>query len=58
MPSFYNSKASGHSDKNVSGSGDDMDFVLPEEPLVLQNRYVIIKPLGQGGMGAVFFGTG
>ena len=38
----------------ASAIGDETSAVVPEKSLVLQNRYILIKPLGQGGMGTVF----
>jgi serine/threonine protein kinase len=54
MPIYSDSEAAGNSANNIGALGDDTNFVVPEKSLVLQNRYVIVRSLGHGGMGAVF----
>ncbi len=58
MPTFSNLEPAEPSARdpvgaNASQSGDT-SFAPPEKSLILRNRYTIVKPLGQGGMGTVF----
>ena len=54
MSIFSNSQSAGQPDGYMPEFDDDTKIMPPEKSLVLQNRYLIIKSLGQGGMGAVF----